>query len=255
MSTISEYERLRNLDTGALPSLADLEGWAHMLLASIGMAHAVSPLPSQILAALLRQDRLIVFTSAPRAAGGWYYLYGIYIDPDTPEGELECVIGHELWHWWLTCMGVMRGLQEHIAEEFGACVLMPRHAVSQFTSRDVGGFACGIQTMIDTYAHVCTPSDILVRAAMICHVGLVVFNAQCGRVNIGDGVYPMNLRMSREQERDVVQRALSSVGPVHLHSLDYEAADVVAVAFFARERSWVALVVTSPTQEAMAMGW
>lgn len=254
-SPISDWERLRNLDTGALPTIADLEGWAHMLLSSVEMAGVVAPLPSEILAVLLRQERILLYRSAPNVAGGWYYLYGIFIDPDTPEAELEAVIGHELWHWWLTTMGVMFALQEHIADQFGACVLVPRYAVYQLTSREVGGFAYGIQTLLDTYADVATPSEILVRAAMVCQVGIVVYDAQGDRVNIGDGVYPINLRMDRAEERRVVRRALDALGPVHLHSLEYEVADVVAVAFFARERSWVALVATPPTEEAQAIGW
>lgn len=255
MSEIPSWERLRNLGTGALPSIEDMEGWAHMLLASVGLAGAINPLPSEILASLLRQERIILYGTAPKVAGGWHYLYGIYVDPDTPEAELEAVIGHELWHWWMTTMGVMCVLQEHLADQFNACVLIPRHAIYQLTSREVGGFACGIQTLLDTYAHVATPSEILVRAAMVCKVGLVVFDAQGERVPVGDGLYPVNLRMGREGERAAVGRALVAVGPVHLHSLEFEFADVVAVAFFARDRSWVAIVATPPTEEALVMGW
>lgn len=252
---VLSWESLRALDMDSLPSLEELETWAYSFLSSVGMAGHVVPRPSQILAALVRYEQLVVFEATPTAADGWYYLRGIFLDPDTPDDLLEDLIAHELSHWWLTCCGVRPSLQEHVVEQFECCWRVARYGVYQLTSREVGGFAGGIQALLDTYAHAATPEAILVRAAMVCRVGIVVFDAQGRRVPIGPGFYVYNLHMDEGGEVCAVDRALASNDLVHLHSQDFDGVDLVAVPFVARERRWVALVVTPPTQEAQAIGW
>ena len=253
---VPAWAELRAIDLDERPSLDEMEGWAHQLLSSVGMAGHLVPRPSQILAALLRHGMIEVFRVAPTPADGWYYTRGIYLDPDTPEGEVEGVIAHELTHWWLTTMGVRRSLQEHIADPFTVCWRIPRHSVYRLTPRDVGGFAGGIQALLDTYEHTATPADILTRAAMVCRVRLVVYRSSGVRwPEIGEGVYPFNLVMDEGGEVCAVSRALACNGLVHLHCDGLDGADLVAVTFWARDRQWVAIVATPPTEEALAMGW
>ncbi len=184
---------------------------------------------------------------------GWNYQLGVYIDPSTPEEDQEEVIAHELSHWWLTLMGVLSAQQDMIIDQFMLCWRMLRAAIYRKTSQERGGFSGGVQDLIDTYSAVASPIDVLVRAAMICRVGLVIFDEHCNRVPVGAGLFEMKIEMERGHELWVVAAALSREWPVMIETTEH--ADVCAVAFLCRDQRWVVLVASPPLEEAAAMGW
>lgn len=253
---VLSWDYLRLLDMAAAPSLEELEGWAYSLLCHAGMSGHVAPLPSQVLASLVRANLIVVYDVAPSLADGWYYIRGVYIDPDTPAFEIEEVIAHELSHWWLTYVGVRRSHQDAVVDQFQLCWRIARYGVYQLTSRERGGFAGGLQALVDTYKDTATPQDILTRAVMICRVGVIVFDdSGMRRLVVGGGLHEFNLVMDEGGEAFAVSLASSGDDIVPLHAQGLDSADLVAVPFFARERRWVALVVTPPTEETHLLGW
>lgn len=184
-----------------------LEGLARQLLAWAGLLGERNPLPSRVLAALMRARRLTVRMTAPPKTQGLYAKNVIYLDPSTPEEDMEDLIAHELSHWILSQFNIEEPVQEAVMVTFMLCWRLPCDAVCKIIRKNEG-FLYAIDELLATYGDIASPCSILVRAALAVKVGIRIFDERGKVVRVGAGIYRVNLELSDREITSCARRAL-----------------------------------------------
>lgn len=193
---MAQWEEDDRRGVGPRPSILEIEDWAADFRRLLGMFDELEIKPSKALAVLTVDYNVQVQFCKPPEGQGMQRGQTLYLG-DVPSSELEDLIAHEISHWYLSRRGTQPALQEAIMEDFLICWRMPRNVIDEEVEK--AGFTEAMLPLLDFYRHVAHPFDLLVRAAGICHVGLLVFDPQEGFLFVGSGVYEVNLAIDERE--------------------------------------------------------
>lgn len=211
---ITTWEDRERWGVGRMPSLYEIEGLAHDFLVLTRSLGIMRPDPWRIFAFLRRHYGLSIRWETPPETRGWSHRRWLFIRPGLSlEETLEDLV-HELTHWFLTDECVPTATQDLIADQVILCWRMPRAAVTHVVN-SCRGFIPALDILLLMYGKAAPALDVLVRAAMVCKVGLLVYTPSDGQLTVvGGGTYEVNVVLDEREAIACARRAILGGDPV-----------------------------------------
>jgi hypothetical protein len=202
-----DWEDAEEGGVGPYPERHEIEGLAAEFLEQVGLGHMILVPPILVLRVLQVAFGVHVSTEVPRGCLGCTRGNVIAVRDGLSERALMKVIRDEISHWVFRRKGYDVVDHHPMHESFALAWQAPAEHVRRMRNA-ARGFAWAARAYIRLYQHLALDlSEVLIRCASVCGVGLILHDDTEGRVQMAPGLCELVIDLTKEQEKDLCSRA------------------------------------------------